>query len=257
MSIATQPDPHHHHAASADGINWLRVLAIGTALTAGAIILAPYVLPLVGIGNAQIATDSLDAMHATGLGVGWAGKVNGLLNAVPFVGEALTKGGLANAAATGVIGIGGVLLGNFIEQRDDGKRSIRWGTVIRYGALLTSALIALPTVLTGLSVGIVYLCAAFSGVQLASTAVGYLSNTLGAVGSMNIATAGVGGVAAALPHLLTCGLSIIPACAAILMGSAPKTPTPEHASGHLEATTRVSSVNHEMLRLPTEAAPTR
>jgi hypothetical protein len=254
MHPATHLDAHAHHAASADAVNWLRILAIGTALTAGAIILAPYVLPLVDIGDATLATKSLNAMHGTGLGVGLAGSINSLLNAVPFVGGALAKGGLANAAATGVLGIGGVLLGNFIEQQDDGKSSIRWGKVIRYGALLTSAMIAMPAVLTGLSVGIVYLCAAFSGVALASTAVGYLADTLGAVGSMNIATAGVGGVAAALPHLLTCGLSIIPACTAMLMGS--KKPAHDHAA-HLAPDTRVSSVNQEMLQPLAEAVPTR
>ena len=128
---------HHAHDSHPAGTDWLKVAGIGVALITGAVILAPYVLPLVGIGDATLGQTALNAMHGTGLGGGLAGKVNGLLNAVPFVGEALTKGGLASAIATGVTGIGGVLLGNFIEQRDDGNGSIRWGKVIRYGALLT------------------------------------------------------------------------------------------------------------------------
>jgi hypothetical protein len=207
----THASHQEHDQGTAGSTSWLKPLAIGTALAAGAVILAPYVLPVVGIGNAALAEEAMVAMHGTGLGVGLAGSINSVVNAIPLIGGALAKGGLLAAAAGGIIGIGGVLLGQHMQKKEDGSQKISWGKVVTTAALLTSALIALPTVLTGISVGIVYMCAAFSGVALASSALGFLAKTLGAVGSMNVGAAGMTGAFAAIPHLLTCGASVIPA----------------------------------------------
>ncbi len=189
----------------------MKGVAIGTALVSGAVILSPYILPMLGVGNSALAEEAMLAMHGTGLGNGLAGAVNTAINAVPLVGPTLAQGGFATAAAAGGVGIGGVLLGQYIDDKQKDKTSFRWGKWIKRAALSTSALISLPALCTGLSVGVVYLCAAFSGVETASTAVALMANTLGSVGSMNVGTVGAAGATAVLPHMITCGAPVIPA----------------------------------------------
>ncbi|MDX2112118.1 MAG: hypothetical protein SFW63_00040 [Alphaproteobacteria bacterium] len=213
----------HHHAAhthdehQSDTRTWLRRMAIGTALAAGAIILAPYILPVVGVGSSELLEESILAMHATGTGSGLAGAINGVLAAIPGVGAALSGGGYATMAATGLIGIGGVLLGRYIEKREDGRQRFRWGRAIKTAALITSTLIAMPSILTGISTGVVFLCAALSGAALASSAIALMGETLGSTGTSSMAISGVSGAALALPHLLTCGSSLAPVIVATAM----------------------------------------
>lgn len=211
---------------SSDAQRWLRWIAAGTALAAGAVIIAPYVLPALGVGSATLAEESMLALHGAGLGNGLAGAINGALNMLPGIGPTLAGGGWPAAAATGLIGIGGVLLGRYVDQHDDGTKSIRWGKVIKTAALMSSALIALPSLLTGLSAGIVFLCAALSGPALASAAVPLLKKTLGSIGTASMAVSGASGAALTLPHLLTCGSSIVPLCVSWLMGDGSSPPNP-------------------------------
>lgn len=208
---ATPPPRHATGAPHASLGKIVLAVSLGTALVAGAVIIAPYVLPYVGIGDSELALRALSALHGTGLGNGLAGVINTGLNAVPLIGPALAEGGSATALATGAVGIGGALLGHFVEKHDDGSSRIRWGRVIKYSALVASSLIALPSLLTGISVGVTYLFAAFSSVELTSQALTFMANTFGSMGAMNIAASGVGGVAAALPHLLACGAPLVPA----------------------------------------------
>ncbi len=208
---------HHGAAAGKEDRDWLKLLAIGTTLAAGAVIISPYILPLLG-GNANLATQAITALHGGVIG-GTVGSlaegINAMINAFPVVGPVLAQGGLASAAATGIIGIGGVLLGRYIDTNDDGTRHIRWGKLITAAAITTSALIALPTALTGISVGLTYLVALAAGTQAASLVATALANSIGSVGAMNFFPAGLSGIAAVLPHLLTCGVSLLPAALSI------------------------------------------
>ena len=195
----------------------LKTLGVTTAIVAGAVMLAPFVLPLVGVGSSAMAGQALTAMHGTALGNGLAGAINGVINGIPLIGSAIAHNGLIAAAASGIIGFGGVSLGHYLHKKEDGTSSISWGKMIATASLVTSALIAMPSILTALSVGVVYLCSAFSGVALASQAVSFLSKTLGSMGSMNAANFGLGGALASLPHLLTCGASVVPAAMSMSM----------------------------------------
>lgn len=197
---------------------WLKRIAIGTALAAGAVILSPYILPALGIGKDVFVDQAINQMHPGEKGVGLAGAINEIIKTIPGIGIELAKGGWATAAATGITGIGGALLANYMETKEDGSKGVRWSSVIRTAALLTSSFIALPTALTGISIGIVYLCAAFSSTILAGKAIALLADTLGAVGSMKIGSTGLTGAAAALPHLLTCGLSGLPVIGSLFLG---------------------------------------
>jgi hypothetical protein len=205
-------DPHAHHRISP----WTKLVLTGALVSAG-FILAPHILPAIGIGNSELAENALQMLHPYINGSGIAGMVNGVIKAIPLVGETLATNGLANALTTGVIGIGGVLLGNYIEKKEDGKTSIKWGNIIKTAALATSFFLALPTVLTGISMGLIYLGEAAVDAGLieavtASNMYGVIAETLGTIGgSVHSAMMGAGGLLATLPHLLTCGISLLPA----------------------------------------------
>lgn len=196
----------HHHKHNA--MKWV---VGGVALASGAVILSPYVLPLVGIGGTGLAANTMTALHAgaVGGGTGLAGLANSALHAVPLIGETLAQGGTLTALASGITGIGGVLLGRYIDKHDDGTKHIRWGKVIKTATLAASALIALPTVLTGISAGIAYL-AGLESVELGTAAVAFMKATIGVANGANLTTMGATVGAFATSHLLTCGAAAIP-----------------------------------------------
>lgn len=202
----------------------LHMLMLGTALAAGAIILSPYLLPAVGIGGTELAAEALTALHGVGAGSGLVGIINTGLGAIPFIGSTLAEGGLASAGIAAATGLGGALLGRFIEEKQNGKPGINWGKVIKYAAITTSVLISLPAVLTGISVGLVYLSAAIGGAEAASALLPMLKGTLGAMGAMSEMNFGLAGAAAALPHLLTCGAGLLPAMFSFKLASDKKIP---------------------------------
>lgn len=205
-----QPQEEHHRSH-----RWSTALKVGALATAGGLILAPYVMPFVlpalGVATtSELTMEAMTALHGSG-GTGIAGAVNNMLAAIPGIGAKLAEGGIATAVASGAVGVGGVLLGRFIGKREDGSHFVRWGKVIATTAMVASALIALPTVLTGISAGIVYMCGALGSAELAGGAVAALTGTLGAVGSVSGTVGGLSGAAATLPHLLTCGVAAVPA----------------------------------------------
>ncbi len=210
---AERDEPSPHRDASFDVSRVLTRLAIGGAVVGAGIILAPYVLPAIGIGSKDMAEEALFVLHtsAESGGSGLAGFINRGLAEVPLIGGRLAAGGLFNTAATALVGIGGVLLGNFVEKREDGSAHIRWGRAIKYAALATSAIIAMPTVLSALSTGLIFLSLLPENVHLANAVIRSVDKTLGTVGMHDAAIAGFSGAAAAIPHFLTCGVSLLPA----------------------------------------------
>jgi|GEM_PF-727210 len=231
--ISTQNNEHDHNEhAESDFDKWLKRIAIGTALITGAVVLSPYILPLLGVGG-DAAADIADSVFLAtqcndGLGSGIAGFINSGLNAIPLIGESLAKGGLAASLTSGAIGIGGVLLGSFMEKKDDGNNGVNWGKVIRYGALITSALIGMPAILSGISAGVFYLAKLALEPTVAQSVLTFMSGTFGSIGFSGSMTAIAGGTSTALSfglsHLLTCGSAIIPTVAAWFMGGSSDKP---------------------------------
>lgn len=199
------------HSDSASISKWAMPLAVGATALAGMVILAPTILPLLGFSG-DMAIEATTAMHVSGTsaGTGLAGAINSGIQAIPVIGPKLAEGGLFTAAASAGIGIGGMMLGNYISKKETGERKISLGKVIKYASLLTSALLALPSIITGISIGIVYLCGALGDNELASSAVSNLYHTLG---SSHKVGAGIGaaGALAGISHLLSCGAGIVPA----------------------------------------------
>lgn len=228
-----------HHDASQEPKPWyavsnlLTAAAIGGVVTVGAITAAPHVLPLIGVGTVSTVEDTLWYLHADELdpshpvGSGVAGGINGLLRSVPFIGDELAYDGAFNALATGAIGIGGFLLGNHIAQHADTQDGFGWGQLIKRASLATSALIALPSVLSALSVGLSFLATVLAGEEAGDRMIDWAYGSLGTKGMINGQNLfGISGIAATLPHFITCGLSLIPAAASMGVAAYSGTPVP-------------------------------
>ncbi len=253
-------DASHPHADVSTTSRILTGLAIGSALVGGAVILAPHILPALGIGDVQVAADAMQVMHTaqatpnlplthefylpiTHAGSGLAGIINrGMANYVPFIGEHLAEGGMFNMLATATTGIGGVMLGRYLTDEGD-KNSLQWGKIIQYAALATSALIALPTLLTGISMGLSYLSMVYDGGTYSDTVIEKMFYYVGISGaSMDNMMMGASGAAAAIPHFLTCGISILPAMVGLQMWQA------DHQ-------TKSEDAPHVAITLPDHLAP--
>ncbi|MBN8544230.1 MAG: hypothetical protein J0M34_08205 [Alphaproteobacteria bacterium] len=212
-----------------------------------AITLAPYLLPFLGLGTPINAPHGHAAMSLIGqpatagaLGSGWAGGLQTALSQVPVIGSALTStetvnmmgasitaGALTTAISAGVIGIGGMLLANWLEKRETGHEKIRWSKIVRYASLATSMLISLPSLLTGLSLGITFIAELFGANQLQMITT--MRDSLGGVAMQHGASAGnVGGLIALVPHLFSCGVAALPILGTLLVGQKSKpSPTPQ------------------------------
>lgn len=183
-------------------------------LAASGLIVTPYVGDALNL-SATTVPEIMIALHSHGLGTGIAGGINSLLNMIPYVGDTLSAGSIAATASSGIIGIGGILLGNYLNKKPHKSGDIPWGKVIKYAALTTSILIALPSILTGISVAISYL-ASFAGAEIASSVMAATSSSLGSIGGMSMAMAGAG-LGSALTHLITCGGAALSVAGAIYL----------------------------------------
>lgn len=217
--------PQHHTLMSAyshEGHPPSHKLLWYTGALTAAITLSPYLLPAIGIGNelTQIETTNLLHMHEGGYGTGLAGWLNQGLGALPMVGTMLASGSWAPIIASAVLGIGGVLLANYLEKRETPETRIPWSKIIKAAAITSSILVALPSILTGISTGLTYMALAGGD---KGVFIDQLYQTIGIT-----AHGGTGGAAGALlPHVLLCGASIIPATLSYWMGTRNHTPSTE------------------------------
>lgn len=204
-----------NHGQHDTGNNGAKLAAIGAV---GGVIAAPYVLPVVGLGSEFMTKQILTLCQTSaGNGIGLAGVVNDGLNIIPGVGTTLAAGGWANALTSGVVGIGGTLLGNYIEKHYDRPGHLPWGKIIKYAAITTSILVALPSLLSGISMGLTYLAFAMGGAAVASTVAGATGSTLGLMGGINVISAGAG-LSGLLAHVVTCGAAALPIIGTLWLG---------------------------------------
>lgn len=200
------------------GLSVPAMLALGGMAIVGGIVLVPYVAPMMGMGDINIAADTLSGMHSLPEGIGFAKEFNDVIAYIPYLGTELAKGGLTTSITTAVTGIGGVLLGNWVSKNHEGHEGIDWGQVIKWGALATSALIALPAILTGISNSVVYVVNELLAhkaitVELGGTIADGVLNGIGVIPYQEPMDLGFTGAAVTLPHLLSCGFTMFPLAA--------------------------------------------
>ncbi|MEQ1789312.1 MAG: hypothetical protein ABL857_02595 [Rickettsiales bacterium] len=210
---------------------------LGSSLLTSGIIVAPYIEEILKGGVIQQLMASCGQAAGVGFGGGFAGTVNNFIGSIPVVGSSLAAGGWATALTSGGIGIGGILLGNYIHKKYDKEGGVPWGKVIKYCCLATSALIALPSLLTAISIGVTYIAASLTGLFNPQATAGvytsvssFMANSVGVSSISNNITAGGAGIASILSHAFTCGGAALSlAGAALLSGDEAKH---EHAYEH-------------------------
>lgn len=214
---------HQHnteHNGESEHKHWLHNILLKTGIATSGLIVTPYIGEALNIGSTTVP-EIMHAFHGVGHATGLAGGIDSLLSSIPVVGEAITAGGFGTALTSGIIGFGGVLLGNYLEKnaKENEPKKIHWGKIIKYAALTTSLIIALPSILTGISVGLTYLASFFGAT---SSVVPMLAGSLGAAGEMHtMATAGVG-IGSILSHLITCGGAALSLTGAIYADNEPE-----------------------------------
>ncbi len=224
----------HSTASGEDHSKHLNPWLLGGVGALAAVTLAPYVMPLIGIGDMNSAQNAMHFLGAPAFegsfGNGLAGAAQGMMASIPGIGGALTSGALVTIpgigltiasgalltiGATAVLGIGGMLLANWMEKHENPHAKIKWSKLVRVAALTSSALVALPGILSGLAVGAAFFVSLMPVSTMTNELLFNMRNTLGAT-SMNMGPAG--GIAALLPHLFTCGAAFIPLALAFFMG---------------------------------------
>lgn len=203
------PDASTHPAA-----HNLHRWQLGLIASAASVIAVPYVLPMVGMGDG-LMTETIANLCSNTTG-GLAQAIEGLLSYVPVAGPMLAASGWGAALTSGGIGIAGVIAGDYIHRHYDRKGAVQWGRIIKYAALATSFLIALPSILSGISMGIAYLAYYFGENAGLTAARDVLAPTLGFSGVPHTSPTGLAGL---LPHLLTCGRALLPIGAAALLAN--------------------------------------
>jgi len=229
------PDAHRTHK---------RIMT--AAWLTGGVVAAPYVLSAFGIGGNALTQITTICGVTSATSSGLAGAINGMLAEVPGIGSTLAAGGWSSALASGGIGIGGTLLGNYIHKKYDQEGGIQWGKIIKYAALATSLLVALPSVLSGVTMGLTYLAFLAGGAAVASSVYGAASASLGLSGAAAGLSSSAGGL---LPHLVTCGAAALPATGAAFL-SRDKGKTQTHTTT-TSWTTRIAQQQDDQM----QAAP--
>lgn len=182
----------------------LKALSWGGLATAG-LALTPVVFSAFS-GNVGRAAGEAITFCITGPAVGWAKTASEMLAQIPGIGPSIAAGGLATAAVSGGIAIGGMWLANYIDKRTP-QGAFRWGAVIRWASLATSVLIALPAILPAISMGVMFFAALFERPNLLSDAAGMIG-TLGKSGAMSGVSSALGAAGLAGVHALTCALPL-------------------------------------------------
>ena len=211
---AQTADAHAHHANS----RWLQKLIIGGGVLATGLIVAPHLLASAGFCTLEYDKMLNACTNAPTVATGIIGFAHNALASIPAIGGTIAEGGIANTVATGVIGIGGALLGNYVQRNSDGKSQIKWGSVIKTAALLTSAFIALPALLPALGMGVTFLANVFLATATADIVGAAVASTVGSVAGVVPSSSAAQIGLLVVPHLLTCGLSFGSAAIALLTG---------------------------------------
>ncbi len=223
-NVVAHAPPAHDHANH----GLLTNLLLGGGLVVAAVVAAPFAmygmdaLGLINVedigSNVGWADTFITQLCSTETATGLAATSGNVLSHIPLIGGELAKGGLVAAVTSGVIGIGGRILGNYVAKNDDGSSSIRWGSVIKTAALVTSLLVASPAIFTAISMGITAISLGTGlvdpAMQSATEMLTKVTSFFGSTG--NLDTSGtLGALGAVGPHLVTCATPIIAAGGAL------------------------------------------
>jgi hypothetical protein len=155
----TSPMTPHHGAIEHAVMETLKYTSYAVAGFA----LLPVVMPWLGFGgNASDIASSLCSTTAASAQTGWAGNIAGVLSHLPIIGSSLATAGLPSVAIAAAVGIGGIFLARHFEKKGTQVYGVSLGKMIRWAALGTSILFALPAILGGITMSLHFLATMFN-----------------------------------------------------------------------------------------------
>lgn len=196
--------PKHNVQAPVKGLHkpWehaaLKTLSWGGIALAG-LALTPVIGSAFGGDVGRAASDAI-TFCTTGPGKGFAQAASGGIS--PLLGTTVAAGGWATALLSGGLAISGLWLANYVDKHTS-EGAFRWGSVIRWAALGTSILIALPALLPAISMGLLFIGSLLGPPNLVTSAASMIGS-LGSAGAMSGASLGLGAAGLAGIHALTC-----------------------------------------------------
>jgi hypothetical protein len=124
--------------------------------------LLPFILPELGFGGrASEVASEICSTAAISDQTGWAGTVAGALSHLPLIGSSLATAGIPAVAIAATVGIGGMLLARHLEKKGTEIYGFPAGKIVRWLALGTSVLFALPSILSGITMALHFLAIMF------------------------------------------------------------------------------------------------
>jgi len=125
--------------------------------------LLPVVMPWFGFGGrASELASQICSSTAISDQTGWAGTVAGALSQLPLIGSSLATAGIPAVAIAATVGIGGMLLARHLEKKGAEIYGFPAGKIVRWLALGTSVLFALPSILSGITMALHFLATMFN-----------------------------------------------------------------------------------------------
>ncbi len=124
--------------------------------------LLPFILPELGFGG-RASEDASEICSSAAISdqTGWAGTVAGALSHLPLIGSSLATAGIPAVAIAATVGIGGMLLARHLEKKGTEIYGFPAGKIVRWLALGTSILFALPSILSGITMALHFLAIMF------------------------------------------------------------------------------------------------
>jgi hypothetical protein len=234
----------HDHLSSQSALHSLETglskMILAGGLVVGAILLAPVVLPALGIGGGIAATLAEECCTIVGTNSGVAGAISGAISNIPVIGSYLTTAGGKNILVPAVTILGGQAVGALVSQVEKGMgKKGNVGAFVRVTSMAAGVILALPAVLPGISHGVQFMSRLVGMGEVGNTIAKFLGNTHTCMSSA--AGTGIAGGASALLAHLPCAIPAVAAsfpllAAGIKYDAGSKILPPEDANHFLTGT---------------------
>ena len=169
--------------------------------------LLPFILPERGIGEwAKLLAENICSTAASSGQTGWAGNIAGALSHLPLIGSSLATAGIPAVAIAATVGLGGMLLARHLEKKGTEIYGFPAGKIVRWLALGTSILFALPSILSGITMTLHFLALMSDPGSFIAAGLRSAADTVGTVAAESVTGGVLGSIVTALVCCLPAGM---------------------------------------------------